>query len=48
MTSMFFYHTSMICLYMYRVIQEWSVKVGRYISQVILSQNFPVNTYQIH
>jgi len=31
-----------------RVIQERSVKLGRYISQVILSQSIPVNTCQIH
>jgi hypothetical protein len=43
-----FCHTSLMCLYMDRVIQEQSVKLGRYISQVILSKSIPVNTCQIH
>jgi len=43
-----FYHTSLMCLYMDRVIQEQSVKLGRYMSQMILSQHNPVNTCQIH
>jgi hypothetical protein len=41
-----FYHTSLMCLYMYRAIQEQSVKLGRYISQVLLSQSIPVNAWQ--
>jgi len=31
---------------MYRAIQEQSVKLGRYISQVLLSQSIPVNAWQ--